>query len=209
MEQYAIEVTSNDPALLSYLSTRSEKSSWSVTEVEGTYYLISLAFQRLVTSEEIRQVADDLLFVLNGIMKLKFKHAHLIRGTKVAYFDNNGQLVSVAVAKTVTFRAHISVGESYFQSMDVSSLSSMDIWLKAQNDALVDEALRHYANEHNWFNLYKVFELIEHDVDLVSGPKVRQTILRIQPIMHVLAALLQGIPQQNFKRLLQNVHRCL
>jgi hypothetical protein len=175
MEQCGIEITSNDPALLSYLAKHPEKSSWFVIEVKEVYYLIAPDFQGLATSEEVRQAANDLIFILNGIMKLKFKHAHLIRGTTVGYFDNGGQLIRAAVSKDIATRFHLSGGEPFFQDADAKIPSSMDIWMKARNDALVEEALQHYANEHNWFNLYKVFEIIEHNVDKSTFGKWTQS----------------------------------
>jgi hypothetical protein len=158
-----IALTSNDPALLSYLVGSSKKSTWVVKEVEEIHYLISPHFQGFTTAEEIRQAADDLLFVLNGIMRLKFKNARLEKGSTVAYFDEDGQLLSTTVSRGIACRVCISAGELYFQNEDAKNISSMDIWMKAQNDVAVEEALQHYSNEHNWFNLYKVYEIIEKD----------------------------------------------
>ena len=161
--QCGVEVTSNDPALLSYLAKHPEKSSWFIRADGETYYLVSPNFQGLANAADVWQAADDLLFVLNGIMKLKFKYAQLIRGSTVAYFDPNGQVIRASVSKDVQLRLNVSAGEPSFQSADARNPSSMAVWMKAQNDPLVEEALQHYTNEHNWFNLYKVYELIKKE----------------------------------------------
>ncbi len=163
MPQWGVELTSNDPALLSFLAQYRKEPSWSVVEVEGRYYLLSSSFQGLTKPEEARQAADNLLFLLNGILKLKFKSAHLDKAGKVVYLDNNGQLINTTTSITIPMRANISAGEPYYQSTDAQQLSSMDILLKAQNNPLVEEALLYYANPHMWFNLLKVFEIIADD----------------------------------------------
>ena len=163
MAQWGVDLTSNDPALLSFLAKYRKEPSWSVVQIGGRYYLLSSSFQGLTSPEEVRQMADSLLFLLNGIMILKFKYAHLEKAGDVVYLDDNGQIIRTTTSKSVPIRVHVSAGESYYQSTDVQQLSSMDIWLKAQNSPLVEEALQHYANPHTWFNLVKVFEIIAND----------------------------------------------
>jgi len=163
MSRCGIDLTSNDPVLLSFLVKYPANSSWTVIEVKGTHYLISPNFQGLATPQAVWQAADNLLFVLNGIMKLKFKSASLVRGTTVAYFDENDQLISATVSRIVPASVSLSAGEIYFQNADAQQPSILDIWRKAQNNDIIEETLQHYSNEHNWFNLYKVFETIRRD----------------------------------------------
>ena len=127
MSRCGIELTSNDPALLSFLVKYPANPSWVVIEVKGTYYLISPSFQGLTAPHEVWQAADNLLFVLNGIMKLKFKYANLVRGSTVAYFDESGQLVSATVSKNIVGRANISAGEPFFQNAEAQNPGILDI----------------------------------------------------------------------------------
>jgi hypothetical protein len=157
MAQWGIELTSNDHALLSFLVQIRKEPTWSVVEVGGKYYLLSSSFQGLTRPEEVRQKADNLLFPLNGIMILKFKSAHLDKAGNIIYLDDNGQLIHTTTSKHTSGRVNISAGETYYQSTDAQQLSSMDIWLKARSNPTAWEALQHYANPHNWFNLYKVY----------------------------------------------------
>jgi hypothetical protein len=168
MPKCGIELTSNDPALLSFLVRYPANPSWSVIEVESKHYLISPNFQGLTSPQEIWQAADNLLFVLNGIMKLKFKSVSLERGSTVAYFDENNQIISRTGTRSIPMRVSLSAGESYYQDADAQQTSVIDIWQKAQNNDAVLEALQHYSNQLNWFNLYKVYEVIEHDVGKIT-----------------------------------------
>jgi hypothetical protein len=163
MAQWGIELTSNDTALLSFLVQYRKEPSWSVVEFGGKYYLLSSSFQGLTSPDEVRQKADNLLFPLNGIMILKFKYAHLDKAGNVIYLDDNGQLIQTTKSINMSGRINVSAGVTYYQSTDAQQLSSMDIWLKAQSNPTVWEALQHYANPHNWFNLYKVYEVIKKD----------------------------------------------
>jgi hypothetical protein len=163
MSRCGIELTSNDPALLSFLVKYPASPSWDVIEVEEKHYLISPNFQSLTSPQEVWQAADNLLFVLNGIMKLKFKSAILGRGSTVAYFDENDQLIRATGSRDISTRLSLSGGEPYYQVADAQHPSSIDIWLKAQNSSVVLEALQHYSNQLNWFNLYKVYEVIKKD----------------------------------------------
>lgn len=163
MAQWGVELSSNDPALLSFLVKYPANSLWAIIEVKGTHYLISPNFQGLTNPHDVWQAADNLLFVLNGIIKLKFKSASLVRGSTVAYFDENNQFINATVSKDLIMRANISAGEPYYQDADAQQPSIIDIWHKAQHNAIIEEALQHYSNEQNWFNLYKVFEIIRRD----------------------------------------------
>ena len=74
MSRCGIELTSNDPELLSFLVKYLTNSSWSVIEVENKHFLISPNFQGL-NSHHRKYGMQPIIFssVLNGIMKLKFK----------------------------------------------------------------------------------------------------------------------------------------
>src|SRR6266568_7789566 len=108
MAQWGVELTSNDPALLSFLAKYQKEPSWGVVEVGGRYYLLSSSFQGLTSPEEVRQNADTLLFLLNGIMKLKFKSGHLDKAGNVIYLDDNGQLIHATKSINMSGRVNVS-----------------------------------------------------------------------------------------------------
>jgi hypothetical protein len=126
MAQWGIELTSNDPALLSFLVQYRKEPSWSVVEIEGKFYLLSSSFQGISNPEEVRQKADNLLFPLNGIMILKFRSAHLDKAGNVIYLDAQGQIIRTTTSRSISARVSLSAGESYYQYADTQQLSSMD-----------------------------------------------------------------------------------
>ena len=80
-------------------------------------------------------------------------------------------MIGASVSTAVSTRFRLSGGEPHFQDAEAKNLSSIDIWLKAQKDSVVAEALQHYSNQHNWFNLYKVYETIEKDTNRREGKR--------------------------------------
>lgn len=172
MTQWCVRITSNDSALLSFLVKYRKDPSWNFVEFEGSYYLLSSSFQRLTLPEEVSQRADTLLFLLNGILKLKFTSAHLGKVGDVVLLDDHGNIICTTVSRSISARVSLSAGEMFYQSTDAQQLSSIDIWLKAQNNPTIEEALQHYANPHNWFNLYKVYEVIKKETIRLETNKV-------------------------------------
>ena len=67
-------------------------------------------------------------------------------------------------SRSIPMRVSLSAGESYYQDADAQHPSSIDIWLMAKNNQLVEEALQYYAMPHTWFSLRKICELILRDV---------------------------------------------
>src|SRR6266480_6976720 len=110
MAQWGIELTSNDPSLLCFLVQYREEPSWSVVEIGGKYYLLSSSFRGLTSSEEIRQMAYNLLFPLNGIMKLKFMFAHLDEAGNVIYLDDHDRIIHTTTFNNTSARVNVSAG---------------------------------------------------------------------------------------------------
>src|SRR5260370_6605691 len=54
--------------------------------------------------------------------------------------------------------------ESKLQKVAGQPLNFTEIWHLSQKYPEVDEALHQLANETNWFNLYKAYEIIEDDI---------------------------------------------
>src|SRR5437868_1656499 len=100
MSQRHVQVFSSDPTLVSYLAHYLRSQSCNVIEEEGTFYLRSSYFEQLpvlpnglravlelinpafATSSppmQVEQCIQALLFVLNGIIHLKYKSGGLQR----------------------------------------------------------------------------------------------------------------------------------
>jgi hypothetical protein len=156
------------------LSTQEGSSDWIIFKEEGDYFLKSSLFDDLKDAEEVRKVATDILDKLNGLAKLRFTNFQPLKIDAVSYIDDSGkkhQFVLIHSA-TLTMRSRLSATATVVKSddtIDASDKRQPSIvelgYSIAKKDANVAEALRIFGSlETNWFNLYKVFEIIRDDV---------------------------------------------
>ena len=125
------------------------------------YFLLSSEFEILTDAGEVHQRAKAKLPLLNAFVKLKISAFALPLAIGGVYrLDTQGLFIWELGSVTV----NISTYASRQQHSTGQPLNFTQIWQLAQKHAAVDEALRHLANETNWFNLYKVYEIIEHNV---------------------------------------------
>ena len=195
MLRYLVQLIGNqrDYGLLSYLAKYLREPSCSIIkEVYGRaiqnltlqemgFFLLSSDFDALESTAEVERHANDLLSILNGVVKLKFKIMDSI-GVSKAY-DNSGDFVAsldddgdgflyTTSAGIVLFRTkhsswrfELKSAALAFQEADNQHPNVVEMWRIARNYPEVGEALHHYGNYTNWFNLYKIYEVIEHDIE--------------------------------------------
>lgn len=125
------------------------------------YYLLSSEFASITEAREVRSRATTLLPFLNALVKLKIgTYTTPIEVDEVFRLDSDGRMIW----ETATVIATFSGIESKLQKVSGQLLNFKEIWLLAQKNPEVYEVLNYLVNETNWFNLYKVYEVIEHDV---------------------------------------------
>ena len=156
------------------LSTQERSPDWIILKEEGDYFLKSSAFDNLNDAEKVREVATGILDKLNGLAKLRFGSFQPLKIGAVSYIDDSGkrhQFVSFPSA-TLTMRSKLRVTATVVKpdgTVDASNKKQPSIielgYSIAQKDANAAEALRIFGVfDTNWFNLYKVFEIIRDDV---------------------------------------------
>src|SRR6266702_6251345 len=107
----------------------------------------------------IRAIA--MLPFLNALVKLKISaFASPLAIDDVFRLDAEGRMIWEAAYVTWTQ----SSLENKLQQGAGQPLNFTEIWHLSQKYPEVHEALNQLANETNWFNLYKVYEIIELDV---------------------------------------------
>jgi hypothetical protein len=205
MSKLHLQVFSSDPTLVSYLAHYLQARSCNVIEEEGKFYLRSSYFEKLPTLPtsantvhytdglgavlklsypefnnlstpmNVEECIRALMFVLNGIIKLKYKDFNgLDRKPKSSEvfdpgidfeIDSSGQRVYTGLndlkSKTV-----IAAGDTYFRAADRKRPSTKKVWNIARKNPAVARALYHYAsaNQEDRDNLNKVREEIEKDI---------------------------------------------
>jgi hypothetical protein len=180
MSQWHVELVCESQELLAFLSTALQEPVCTVkagstdsyicypddeprlaARKASGYYLLSSEFESLTDAGEIRHRAIEMLPLLNALVKLKISAFALPLAIDGVYrLDAKGQFIWELGSVTVKISTHANMD----QNATGQALNFTQIWQLAQKHAAVDEALRHLVNETNWFNLYKVYEIIKHDV---------------------------------------------
>ena len=154
-------------ALTSYLRT----SDLTIEEDKNDWYLKSPTFNRLSDAEDIRAKAVDLIRVINGIARVVNTGSKKVSLNSVAYIDDSGKKeFFISLDGELEPNGRLYAPEiSQNDAPDQPTL--FDRWMEVANqDNDVNDALHYFAyDERNWYDLYKVFELVSKDVG--SGSK--------------------------------------
>jgi hypothetical protein len=197
-----VQVFSSDPTLVSYLAHYLQAQSCNIIEKEGKYYLRSSYFEmlptlptsankaqytdglgavlklscpefnNLLTPMKVEECIRALMFVLNGIIKLKYKdYSGLERRPKSAEvfghgidfeIDASGQRVYTA-QHDLKMRAGVKSDIKFLRSADRQRPSTKKVWNIARKNPAAARALYHYAKSREVVELRKVIEEIVKD----------------------------------------------
>ena len=180
MSQWQVELTCKRSEILSFLSTTLQEPLCTVKAGDtdcyyinpgsqaalaarktSGYFLLSSEFDSLREDGRVRTRARAMLPFLNALVKLKISaYAPPLEIDDVFRLDAEGRMIWEGANVIWT----LSSLESKLQKVAGQSLNFTEIWHLSQKYPEVDEALHQLANETNWFNLYKVYEIIELDV---------------------------------------------
>ncbi len=182
MSQWHVELTCKRPKLLAYLTTTLQEPLCTV--IAGTtdfyfinihpgslatlhprkasgYFLLSSEFDSLTDAAEVHSRAKAMLPFLNALVKLKLGvYTTPIDIDDVFRPDTQGRMIQEIMTATWT----LNTLESKLQNATGQPLNFTEIWHLAQKQPEVYEVLNYLVNETNWFNLYKIHEVIEHDI---------------------------------------------
>jgi hypothetical protein len=171
MYRWRVQITSNDPQLLSYLLVSLQNSPYKVIEEDEHYYLVSPtfeAFENLSQYPELSTCADKLIDRLNALLKLQFRtHSGIAKINPTLYTDESG-LIHLVMMETIGITDAVRgyTGDNFF--LDHARLHArsgfLSQWIAEGNTSLVDEALQYFSMPRSWHNLEKVFEIIAKDM---------------------------------------------
>lgn len=174
-----------DQSDLIYLSAIFSSAALSIMRIEklDKYALWHSKFDSMQDNREIYECATNLMGLLNGCAKLRNKNfcstervdaTATVQTAKGIYEIISADRMNVTVfADTATCKATVPSAPEY--QLRVAIPDTEPIRLKvifnysllntALDNEKVEEALRYFANVHDWFNLYKVFEAIQGEPD--------------------------------------------
>jgi hypothetical protein len=168
---------------LEYLSSILSTSTLCITRVEklNKHVLWHCKFDSVQEVSGIYECAKNLIGVINGCAKLRNKNFSAtklvdefltVETSKGVYEIEDADHINVTVfPSTTTVVADVGRTQQYKSNLIISKNDPTHLKVvfdytllnTAMEDEKVEEALRYFANMHDWFNLYKIFEAIEKD----------------------------------------------
>ncbi|MGH2660134.1 MAG: hypothetical protein ACRDHS_10835 [Actinomycetota bacterium] len=144
-----------------------------VLDEEGAFYLESSVLDVLEESGAVSHEAERILPILNGAAKLKISNYRNVElGSGIVEIDATGrrrhQVIRVGAAETRAKAFPVTVRLGGVEPVPPApGTRATDKWVElAAQDSDVAEALATLGSRpHDWFNLYKVFEIIQSRAD--------------------------------------------
>jgi len=164
------EIQLNGDALdLKELSKSLADDELRIYEKNGEYFLESNKFENLTTSEEVASLAADILQVLTGAVRLSLggrTPLHVANTARVR--PDGGRDLFVTLSDTIHVRETIGfeITRADGTTEVIRPADKVPGWVRlGLTNQKVAKALRLFGtDEHNWVNLYRLYEVIEDDV---------------------------------------------
>lgn len=153
--------------------THNKTLEWSIIKKEGRYYLKSTTFDSLTDADQVRKVATNILSKINGLAKLQITGFQPIEFDATARIDESGNYHHFIFASgSINFRSRMSVKGTVLKvdgTVDTSPQQQTTLiesgYSIAMHNTNVAEAVRIFGTlKNNWFNLYKIYEIVRDDV---------------------------------------------
>jgi hypothetical protein len=187
MSQWHVELNCKRPKLLAYLTTTLQEplctviagstdcyfinpgshAALSPRKTSG-YFLLSSEFDSLTDAGEVHSRAKTMLPFLNALVKLTIgEYTTPIDIDDVFRPDTQGRMIREIMTATWT----VNTLESKLQNAPGQPLNFTEIWHLMQKHPEVDEVINYLANETNWFNLYKAYEIIKKETHRLESSR--------------------------------------
>ena len=158
-----VDVKKSDFDNLSNLLRSSDE--FSLMAENGEYYLTSSRWESLTNVSDVYLEATKPLQDISAIARIHFTRFPLLKPDIICEVDEEGKR-----QRWVALSATISVDSSSFSiqlegGQDIIRNLEFESWRKlAEEDEIVKNVFRQITDfEHNWINLYKVYEIVNKD----------------------------------------------
>ncbi|MCG9115908.1 hypothetical protein LH428_08605 [Laribacter hongkongensis] len=140
-----------------------------VKDEHGQYYLASTKFDSCGTPDEVLTVSKQLLAVLNGATKLALGgNLGLSESGVLEQKADDTNTFHMFFSDTINVRASFDLSITDVDGNIIEEYKPADPVLKWVTAGLMDDSVgkvfRLFGQEHNWVELYRIFEVIESDV---------------------------------------------
>ena len=140
-----------------------------IIERDGQFFLETIRFSELTTSEEVTAATSDLLPMLTGASRLSLGGRTPIQIANIAKVREDGSrdlFVNVQEKIHVRHRVSLGITKSDGSIEVVNPADKVPDWINAASKCPnVAKALRLLGTQkHDWVSLYRLYEVIEADV---------------------------------------------
>ena len=158
-----LDVKKSDFDNLSNLLRSSDE--FSLMAENGEYYLTSSRWESLTNVSDVYLEATKPLQDISAIARIHFRRFPLLKPDIICEVDEEGKRQRwVAGSATIrvdssSFSIQLEGGQDIIRNLEFES------WRKlAEEDEIVKNVFRQITDfEHNWINLYKVYEIVHKD----------------------------------------------
>lgn len=173
-------VLKGDSDDLSALAKSFCETELAISSVGDRYELTSSKFESLGDAIAIRDLARELVDLVNGGSRLQLGMTTMIQVGPVYWRGENGELSATAFVEPL--ECHVRVGNRSFISTDIEGNVTehhpgdpIKKWIEcAKKDSAVADALEFLSLGTDWYNLYKLLEIVQQDL---GGAKNAQCVL--------------------------------
>jgi len=142
------------------------------------YYLASTKFESCSTADEVLTVSEHILAVLNGATKLALGgNLGLSESGVLEQLANGAKNFYMYLSDTASARDSLGVSITDTDGNIIEEYKPADPVLKWVTAGLTDDSVgkvfRLFGREHNWAELYRIFEIIENDVGGINEIAIR------------------------------------
>ena len=161
---------------------RRSSDEFSLITENSEYYLTSSHWESLTNTSDVHGEATKLLEDISAVAMIHFTGFPLLKPDIICQVDEEGKR-----QRWVALSATISVDSSSFSiqlegGQDIIRNLEFESWRKlAEEDEIVKNVFRQITDfEHNWINLYKVYEIVNKDAgkkkieQWITKDKIRQ-----------------------------------
>ncbi|MCW6053199.1 hypothetical protein K4039_24800 [Lyngbya sp. CCAP 1446/10] len=159
-----LDVKKSDFDNLSNLLRSSDELSL-ITE-NSKYYLTSSRWESLTKPEDVHSTATKVLQPISAVAMIHFTDFPLLKPDHIYQVDEEGKRqgfvmgsATINVGSSCSFSIQLEGGQDIIPKLEFES------WRKlAEEDEIVKNVFRQFRDfEHNWINLYKVYEIVKKD----------------------------------------------
>ena len=164
-----LDVKKSDFDNLSNLLRSSDE--FSVITENSKYYLTSSRWESLTNLSAVHWEATKPLQDISAVARIQFTDFPLLKPDMIYEVDEEGKRHGrSALSATINVGSSCSVSIKLEGGQDIIRNLEFESWMKlAEEDEIVKNVFRQITDfEHNWINLYKVYEIVEKNAGKIK-----------------------------------------